>query len=70
MTRFPPYDEYAECAKCGHFDSSTAYKSGEVWDAPGSVTLLYESPEHLLRTCRRCGFQWKEAPLDSPKDPT
>ena len=55
MTDLPPYNPRTGCAKCGYDHSSTKYQV---------------HPEHLLRMCLNCGYQWHEAvlPEDAPQD--
>lgn len=47
------------CPKCGGCEANTD------WCAANRV-----NPERLARTCRRCGYQWDEAPNDAQKAPT
>ena len=50
-----PYNENPVCAKCGCKGASTEYQ--------------HDTPAFLLRRCARCGYSWREAPLDTGKPP-
>ncbi len=55
-----PFNPDARCAKCGHDDISAHYDEG------CSATGCPRHPERIDRHCRRCHFEWSEAPLNSP----
>ena len=68
------YDKDATCCKCGGDDIEA-----EHWAAhkcPDEYKPLIEAtgqksrdlPEHIARTCKNCGHEWDEAPLD--KEPS
>lgn len=63
MRELPPYAPTASCRKCGHALVSTQWHAqGGVWcNAHGAGSIF--DPEHLARTCQRCGYAWVEAPL-------
>jgi Zn ribbon nucleic-acid-binding protein len=48
------FETTTTCSKCGEFRASIRYNSGE---------------DTIERTCIRCGYRWREAPLDSDKQP-
>lgn len=61
-----PFNRNATCPKCGYEDVSTTYyndyqasmeSAGSRWPRPDYA--------HLRRTCRHCGYEWYEAPLDA-----
>ena len=56
-TQLPPYVRDRPCPKCGSDTIATLWRAADP-DFPR------EDPEHMVRTCGRCGFSWKEAPLD------
>ncbi len=45
----PQFSPFHRCAKCG-------------WQAVG-ISYHFIS-DALMRNCKRCGFRWREAPLD------
>lgn len=56
-----------KCAKCGSRGANTTFTTARFTrNAAGRFvdTTCYgdASKEQLLRECRRCGFQWMEAP--------
>ena len=64
------FDEETICEKCGfsQWEILVEYKTGIFdrfvqEDIP--VNSFGEPPdEYLLRTCRRCGYEWPEMTLD------
>ncbi len=71
------YDKDGTCIKCGyggiedvHQDAvSEAYaKALTGFDRAfvrGAVTIPRKPiPEHIFRTCKNCGYSWREKPLD------
>lgn len=55
----PPLNRATPCAKCG---SKTEAGMAFVHVAHGGGFV-----EAIKRTCRDCGYEWFEAPLDAPK---
>ena len=55
-----PFNPDARCAKCGHDGIGVLYDEG------CGVTSCPNHPERIDRHCRRCHFEWSEAPLASP----
>jgi len=61
------------CAKCGSTDIMTKFhnsryacdRSTGTWSA---VAYTFEG-EHLHKTCRDCGYQWPDTPLDVKTPP-
>jgi predicted nucleic-acid-binding Zn-ribbon protein len=61
----PDYNPDSRCPKCGYDTITTKYiptdcidRIAAIW---GEVKFLDQpKPEHLLRTCVRCGYEWKE----------
>lgn len=58
----PPFSPLlARCAKCGHDDIAVHYCDG--------TRSSYFDPcprgEHLHRRCKRCGFRWCEATVET-----
>lgn len=66
----PEYDSLG-CAKCGEPDKIKklymAERTTELFGMyPFQERLLPEPiPEHMLRTCEVCGYDWMEAPRDA-----
>ena len=48
------YNEYARCPKCGGSYIGTRH-------------VTYFGREALERDCGKCGYHWKERPLDADK---
>lgn len=70
----PKFEESARCVKCNAQGAivlwvATERRNQAYADRSESrgyrVETVVCAQEHILRTCRRCGFAWKEAPLDS-----
>lgn len=55
----PLYEPDRLCPKCYSEDVSTRWDPGH--ECPPSRPCSTAHPEHFVRTCRRCGFQWIEA---------
>lgn len=51
--KLPKYDPRSRCEKCGDDDAETQH-----------FVSRYVVDEHLLRTCRRCGYRWAERCVD------
>ena len=58
-----PYSEKSICSKCGHDVIETRY-CGPGANRYDMARCLVDG-EHLHRTCKRCGYEWLEAPLDA-----
>lgn len=56
-----PLDLTAPCPKCGYADVACMFHESK-W---GTFSCIFDVP-HMHRTCRRCWFDWPEAPLDQP----
>jgi ribosomal protein S27AE len=62
------YDPERACPKCGGVDLS------EEWFPAGRGSVLErwdtyrDKPERIKRHCRRCHYEWDEAPLDGASD--
>ena len=63
-----PFDPDARCIKCGGEDIWAQWKSGGWPNTCSTISKcwLSVSVEHIHRGCRRCHYEWIEAPLDSP----
>lgn len=60
----PKFNPKARCAKCGGKDIHAG------WLPADPFRSRYVSPcreEHVARRCRRCGYEWAEAPIDCPE---
>ena len=54
----PPYSgEFVTCAACGHLGADVAYEETRLVTTEG----LQVGDSYLIRGCRRCGYEWKEA---------
>jgi predicted nucleic-acid-binding Zn-ribbon protein len=66
MNSLPQYDPEGRCPKCGYDTITTKYVGVNHIDRIGSTMtggikfLSVPEPEHLRRTCVRCGYEWKE----------
>ena len=50
-----PYDSTSSCPKCGHTRLTTRF-----YAAIGTLDV-----EHIRRSCDRCRYEFREAPLDA-----
>jgi hypothetical protein len=57
MKGFYSYDPNRHCSKCGGADVGTLYEPGHNC---GDVHCGSQCPELLVRTCRRCHYEWIE----------
>jgi ribosomal protein S27AE len=61
-----PFNVERNCPKCGCLDVGARHLSRKEF--PNSRSYYdcerRENTEHIHRHCRRCGFNWDEAPLD------
>lgn len=55
----PPFDPEARCPKCDYDDVGTSHRADGCRDTACGTCPA----EALVRTCRRCSFQWAEAPV-------
>ena len=73
--RLQEFTIWPKCRKCGfddyqtdHYNDvpATEYKRG-FWleDSQMNVENMGHMDEYLLRTCKRCGFQWAEECFNS-----
>jgi predicted nucleic-acid-binding Zn-ribbon protein len=52
----PKFKQETDCSKCGlYYDHKVSYSPGFMAGDGAPVG------EHLVRTCRRCGYEWEEA---------
>lgn len=56
-----PFSAERICAKCGGDDIGADYRNDGCSDRSCTTCPV----ECIVRTCRRCHFQWAEAPLDT-----
>lgn len=61
-----PFDAEAKCPKCGGDDLATTFHAASDLTHPMAVgrDRCDVHDEHIHRHCRRCGYDWIEAPLD------
>ena len=64
MAEMESYNESAACTKCGGLDIGTSYHSGNSCSYICPMFFITDKPEHMLRYCRNCHYQWVESPLD------
>jgi len=63
------YTEYkAKCAKCGAGLAHESVIKSEYVEVYITVAGI-EEPDYIKRTCWRCGYIWREAPLDRDDRP-
>lgn len=55
-----PYDEATPCKKCGATGATTELTDDLSFLSGGRRTFPL-----LKRTCQRCGYAWRELPLDA-----
>ena len=68
------YDPKRTCIKCGYGGIADVYWKGIAHDLKLPYAVLYRSlnqgkdledkPEHIFRTCKNCGYSWREKPKD------
>lgn len=51
------YDPMRKCLKCENAEVTTVYDKGHSCTEQCSM----DHPEHFVRTCQRCHYQWLEA---------
>ena len=56
-----------KCSKCGYEGRWMVDGPAKVIRAAAEVKWIRDQndEEYLLRTCKRCGYQWKEACIDA-----
>ena len=56
-----------KCSKCGYEGRWLADGLAKIIRTPADVkyTLDQNDEEYLLRTCKRCGYQWREGCIDA-----
>lgn len=60
-----PYDRQARCPKCGERKIAARWNKGITSEAAKFIGCGIEpEPEHMIRTCTRCGYRWHESPMD------
>lgn len=78
VAELPPFRKAARCDKCGGSDVSSSFHraadSGYYCNGIGNSVCrdtwgVWERPEHLKRRCRRCGYEWLEAPIGAGAKP-
>ena len=65
-----PFDPVAKCPKCGNDDIRATFRIKNEFGRCGESPTKHcpsTMPEHLHRECRRCHYEWVEAPLDTTK---
>lgn len=61
----PPFDEAADCPKCGGGAVRTIYHPGYEKGFPCGLDFgRWVLDGHLCRVCERCSHGWCEAPAD------
>lgn len=60
MTDLPPFDPKPTCPKCGGTRIRVFWQQA-ITDPLGGRDL----PECMIRTCKRCYYDWRELPLDA-----
>jgi hypothetical protein len=57
----PPLSTNTPCVKCGCTYATVQHQPAR----PLPVGARLVEPEHMARTCTRCGYAWRERPLDT-----
>lgn len=66
--RIRKFNKKAGCRKCGGKDIYDKFcTAGEKAYSAMGHTRPTHYYEQIHRTCRNCGYEWEERPLDSPK---
>lgn len=65
VIHMPPFNGEATCPKCGHDDIGTHYCEEQARTFTPHCASPWERVGHLHRKCRRCNYEWIEAPLDA-----
>ena len=71
------YDKNGTCTKCGYGGIADVHKDAESqaycnmvnnFAKMGSILAVPREPipEHIARTCKNCGYSWREKPMDVP----
>ena len=64
------YDKNGTCIKCGYGGIADVHKQKWFPSKKDQTTVatcgieLKSRPEHISRTCKNCGYSWRERPLD------
>ena len=63
----PPFDEVASCSKCGSSVVTAKHEADTShYGCPlGHQQKTIYGPEHIVRHCQRCHFEWEERTLDA-----
>jgi hypothetical protein len=64
-----PYDETRVCPKCLFDGVGTQYRPQSKYVIPNGKALEVALPEHMLRTCGRCRYEWLEMARGPRKAP-
>jgi hypothetical protein len=59
-----PFDPKRKCEKCGHEGKKLVENDTVIVFRPAADTTYMTETDKLLRTCKRCGFQWLEQCVD------
>lgn len=59
-----PYDKDAFCTKCGGTEISSGYHKKSEGCSLLSDACSWVKPEHILRHCTNCHWEWLEKPLN------
>ena len=54
-----------KCIKCGNEGRKLADRENTIVFRPSASTEYVAKADKLLRTCKRCGYQWLEECLDA-----
>lgn len=61
MTNLRPFSgDKPRCSKCGMRGAHTEWKPHTPAEVSYSSVRKAAQPEHLRRTCIRCGYWWRE----------
>lgn len=65
MPELRPFNENSRCPKCGHRFTVDRFEPASEMNFFGHS--FGHTEDHISRTCKRCQYAWKEAPLDAAK---
>ena len=64
------FNHSRKCSKCGSGDINTQFHRAMYFSQQCTWgSNAKSSAEHMHRSCRRCGYDWLEVPLDNSPSP-
>lgn len=59
-----PYNKDAFCTKCGGMEITSVYHQDSTGCSVVQGVCYWVKPEHMLRHCKNCHWEWLEKPLN------